>query len=290
MRLTTFASLVVLLPLNRAHGVATIISAEGPFAHNINGKIVCDEVVMKEGTFLDKNGDIAHDTTFSCLVNPTYTETGSEYIELDIINLDSSFEEEREAALAAGKTQLTIHEGLIHGSTIILPAHAESSSIACPTENLMHNNDTGEVVKCFEPILNWHYPPSDASRRHRKLAINQTGVRSILVFRITTTTNGAPDATSASVSDAVFGSTDTVTIASQYAACSNNKLDFIPAAPTGLSLSATGVHDITVTTTSASDSGDIMNAVKSAIGNSVLGTIDHKFYHMVSKFAVLKFK
>ncbi len=289
MRLPTFASLIVLLPLIRAHGVATSISAEGPFAHNINGEIVCDEVVMKEGTYLDKNGDIGHETTFSCLVNPAYTETGSKYIELDLINLDSSFEEEREAALAVGKTQLTIHEGLIQGSTIFLPSHAESSSIACRTKNFMHNDDAGELAQCFEPTLNWHSPPSDALRRSRKLAVNQSGVRSILVFRITTSTHGAPDASAETVSDKVFGPTDTVNIATQYAACSNNKLDFIPASPTGLSLSAAGVHDITVTTTSASDSASIKNAVKSAIGDSVLDNIDHKFYHMVSKFAVLKF-
>jgi hypothetical protein len=184
---------------------------------------------------------------------------------------------------------LTIHEGLIQGSTIILPSHAESSSIACPTKNSMHNDDAGELAKCFVPTLNWHSPPSYASRRSRKLAVNQSGVRSILVFRITTSTHGAPDASTATVSDKVFGPTDTVNIATQYALCSNNKLDFIPAAPTGLSLSATGVHDISVTTTSASTSGSIMNAVKTAIGNSVLDSIDHKFYHMVSKFVVLKF-
>jgi hypothetical protein len=136
--------------------------------------------------------------------------------------------------------------------------------------------------------LNWHSPPpSYASRRSRKLAVNQEGQRSILVFRITTSTNGAPSASASTVSDKVFGPTDTVNIATQYAACSNNKLDFVPAASTGLSLSATGVHDISVSTTATSTSYDIKNLVNTAVGDSVFDNTDHVFYHMVSKFIAL---
>jgi hypothetical protein len=292
MRLPTFvASLLILLSLSRANGsaITSSHSADGPFAHNINGKIVCDEVIVKEGTYLDENGEIGHETTFSCFVNPSYTETGSKYIELDLVNFGSSFEEERDAAYAVGKTQLTIYESSIQGSTIILPSHNESSSIiACPTGNFLHEDD-GEQSQCFVKTLNWHSPPPiyAASRRSRKLAVNQVGQRSILVFRITTSTDGAPTASAATVSDKVFGPTDTVNIATQYAACSNNKLDFIPAASTGLTLSATGVHDITVTTTSTSTTSDIKNAVKTVVGDSVFENTDHAFYHMVSKFIVL---
>ena len=288
MRLPTFAYLLILLSLSRAHGSSTSHSADGPFAHNINGKIVCDEVMEQEGTYFDEQGEIAHETTFSCLVNPRYTETGSKYIELDLVNLDPSFEEERDAAYAVGKTQLTIYEGSIQGSTIILPSHRESSSlIACPTdENFLHKDD-GEQSQCFVKTLNWHSPPIYASRRSRKLAVNQVGQRSILVFRITTTTHGAPNKSAAEVSNNVFGPTDTVNIATQYAACSNNKLDFIPAASTGLTLSATGVYDISVTTTTTSTTSDIRNAVKTTVGNSVFDNTDHAFYHMVSEFIVL---
>jgi hypothetical protein len=283
MRLPNFVtSLLILLSSSRANGNSTNHSADGPFAQTINGKIVCDEVIEKEGTYLDENGEIGHETTFSCFVNPSYTETGSKYIELDLVNFSPSFEEERDAAYAVGKTQLAIYESSIQGSTIILPSQNESSNIiACPTgENFLHKDD-GEQSQCFVKTLNWHSPPSYASRRSRKLAVNQVGQRSILVFRITTTTNGAPTASSATVSDKVFGPTDTVNIATQFAACSNNKFDFIPAASTGLTLSATGVHDITVTTTSTSTTSDIKNAVKTAVGNSVFENTDHAFYHVV---------
>ena len=108
--------------------------------------------------------------------------------------------------------------------------------------------------QCYEPTLNWLSAPTGnvtEGRKKKNLCI--------LVIHVTTTTSGSPSASSADTSDQVFGPSDNVNIATQYAACSNNQLDFYAAVPTGISLLvAGGVYDITVSTASTRHLEEIM--------------------------------
>ena len=183
------------------------ISANGPFAHNVNGEIVCDEVVEYVGIYMDENGENRHESSYTCVVDPFYTETGSKYIELDLLNVAPMFEENRKEANTAGKTRLCIKGSTVAGSTIVLPSNEEPDSITCKPGIFENQSEQ----QCWAPSLNWHPTPADSlsvrRKKHhsRNLAVNQTGNRSILVFRITTSTNGSPSASSADVSNQVFG-------------------------------------------------------------------------------------
>ena len=285
MKISSILSFLTLLsPALQALAVS-IPSADGPFAYTIDGKILCSEIIKIAGLKL-VDGVPQHYHSYACLVDPSFTESGSSYIQLTLKNLDKAvFEAEHKDAQASGNTRLQIKGGTINRSDIVLPSSdaqvkdGDSHVVACPSQNIFYG---GKVQKCHEreePTLNWLSGPAK-----RKLAVNQNGNRSILVVRVTTTSHGAPSASAAQVSDQVFGPTDTDNIATQYAACSNNQLDFYAAAPTGLSLSATGVYDMTVSTASSSDSGDVANAVMSELGNAVLNEIDHLFVHVVSLF------
>ena len=260
------------------------------FARSIDGTIICNDVIREAGIFVDDNGVFRDDTQFACLVDPTYTNDGSKFIELTMSNLPSSFMADRKKAQSAGNTRLRIMDATVERSTIILPDDIDVKS--CDETVVIFGNDDSrqheQQQQCFLSKLIWFAPDAQSqgqtSTQHsRKLAVNQTGNRSILVFRITTT-NGSPTASAAAVSDSIFGGDlDTVHIVSQFAACSDNKLTFSPAAPTGMTASATGVYDITVTgDTDSSTATEIKNLVNTAVSSSVIDQADHVFYHMVS--------
>ena len=264
-------------------------SAGEDFAHTINGKIVCNDVIQEDGIIIDDNGSFRGDTNFACIVDPGYAVSESKYIELALLNLPSSFENDRKAALKTGRTRLTIFDGTVEKSTLILP---DNNNIEC-SNDLLGNGEPYQQ-QCYATKIVWHSPQANEEtsphqNHSRKLAVNQTGNRKILVFRITTTTHGSPTASAADVSDQIFGPTDDVNIVSQFADCSNSKLTFSPATITGTvspaTLAATGVYDISVTgDTSSSTATDIKNLVIAAVEDSFLGQADHIFYHVVSIF------
>jgi hypothetical protein len=255
-------------------------SADDTFAVSINGRIECEEVVRNVGVVQAPGGGITEDdSSFLCLVDPNYTLTGSKNIELELLNLKDSFEQEREEAHARGKTRLCIMNSSVGAGTVSLPPPDELDNIVCPNDPF---GEEGEE-QCWMPTLIWHSPSPDQMQKANARKLNESKQnRSILVFRISTTTAGSPTASSVAVSNDVFGTVDTVNVASQYAACSNGKLDFSPATPNGLALSAIGVYDIFVPTTSSSISSGILNAVKTQVGDEILDQIDHYFFQMVS--------
>ena len=291
--LTFIASLVC---LSLQVTASDTISADGPFAQTVNGQILCNEIVRNEGTDL-VDGIPTHYSFFSCIVDPSYTLTGSKHIELTLENLEQEdeFKKQHKDAEAVGKTRLRILGGKIDRSTIVLPSIGARNkdlildSSICParTDNASHilPND-GRKFECREPTLNWLSAPTNDSKK-RKLAVNQTGNKSILVFRVTTSTFGSPTSSTAELSDHVFGPVDAVNIASHFAACSNNKLVFYPAAPVGLTLSATGVYDITVSTSASSTRFDVRNAVVSQVGDAIIDQVDHYFVQTVSLVVVV---
>eukprot|EP00979_Chaetoceros_neogracilis_P019184 scaffold11947_cov267-Chaetoceros_neogracile.AAC.1 len=266
---------------------------EHPFARSIDGTIICNDVIREAGIFVDDNGVFRDDTQFVCLVDPTYTNDGSKFIELTMSNLPSSFMADRKKAQSAGNTRLRIMDATVERSTIILPDDIDVKS--CDETVVIFGNDDSrqheQQQQCFLSKLIWFAPDAQSqgqtSTQHsRKLAVNQTGNRSILVFRITTQTHGDPEASAADVSESIFGGgLDPVYIVSQFAACSNNKLTFspLPADPDGMTASATGVYDISVTgENSESTATEIKNLVKAAVDSSFTDQADHVFYHMVS--------
>eukprot|EP00979_Chaetoceros_neogracilis_P016454 scaffold8034_cov133-Chaetoceros_neogracile.AAC.2 len=187
-------------------------------------------------------------------------------------------------------------DATVERSTIILPDDIDVQSCDETVVISKTNDDSRqhEQQQCFLSKLIWSAPDAQSqgqtSTQHsRKLAINQTGNRSILVFRITTQDYGSPNATAAYVSDSIFGDgSDDVNIVSQYAACSDNKLTFYAANPNGMpddvTTSATGVYDINVTGgNSESTATEIRNLVKAAVGSNVTDQANHVFYHMMYK-------
>jgi hypothetical protein len=122
------------------------------------------------------------------------------------------------------------------------------------------------------------------------LAVNQSGVKTALVVRITTSSNGSPSKSAAEMSNAVF-SGDPVTLKSQYSACSYGALTFNPLTTAtdsvnGLPFTASGVVDISLDTTSATYTDEIENLARTALGasssNGALAGVDHILYVVVS--------
>ena len=263
-----------------------ITSAHAPFAKAVDGQIVCSEIVKNEGIAIDEDGNIQSDHRFACIVDPVYTVSGSRYISLMLNNFDDMRQREWEVAEKKGKVRVTINEGSIEGSTLTLPSQKSYYKEATPPPFVTGNGRSlfRANKQCFVPVLKWALPDVATERRRlaRKLAINQTGNRSINVLRITTATNGAPSASAASVSNQVFGTSgDTVTIASHYAECSNNQLDFYAKTVSGQTYSANGVIDVSITTDSSSTyTASIVNSVNGIVGDAYLDQLDHIFYHM----------
>ena len=253
-------------------------------------EVICDEVASaivkfaKEGRRLGAAVDHEHETTFSCVVDPAQTRSGfAKGIHLDLRNVGPDFEKERQEAIANGRTRLIVRGGIVDGSALLVPDQAD------PTVD-------GETT--FKPVLEWRVPPADSvsSRRHsRNLAVNPTGIKSVLIFRITaldgTNVRAPPTHTAVEVSDAVFGTGgDFVNLRDQYTACSYGQLDFAPAAGAELTphLAADGVIDITVTVDARWYTNDITLAVsemaQDSIANGGLGldleVYDHVMYHV----------
>ena len=58
-------------------------SAGEDFAHTINGKIVCNDVIQEDGIIIDDNGAFRDDTNFACIVDPGYAVL---YLSQNILN------------------------------------------------------------------------------------------------------------------------------------------------------------------------------------------------------------
>ena len=268
------------------------------FAHTINGNIICNDVIKEDGIIIDDSGSFQdEDTNFACIVDPVYAVSESKYIELILLNLPPSFENDRKAALKSGKTRLLIVDGTVEKSTLILP---DNNNIAYSPADIFTNEEEPHPQQCYSSKIVWLSPQGkeETSPHHhsRKLAVNQTGKRNILVFRITTVTHGSPNTPAARASFEIFGTPDnnsSVNLVSQFAACSDNKLVFEPAEITPpqfspATLSATGVFDISVhNTSSSSTANDIKNSVIALVGDNFLNQADHVFYMMVSISEVL---
>ena len=270
-----------------------------PFARIIDGRIVCDEVIELHS--LARIADLStaaggaveefqHSDLLQCSVNRAYSQSGTvDGIKLNLVNVDQAFNEEWKRRAAQGKTttRLVVTNGIVDGSLLILPDNnLESQTII--TESVSSH---GEIYQSAAPLLIWQEAElsQDISTENgggsRRLAINQTGNKSVLIFRISTDDgNGninSPAESASEVSEAVFGqaSVDGAfnTLSSHYSACSYGQLTFSAASPTGTS--AAGVVDVTVPSGLTSQIQNSVITLAQTTLNLDMNDYDHVILH-----------
>jgi hypothetical protein len=107
-----------------------------------------------------------------------------------------------------------------------------------------------------------------------------TGIRSIVIFRITTP-DASPSNSAPEIADAFFGTDgDSNNMKSRYAACSMNKLTFNPGTGNGF---VDGVQDLSITNNGKGTNvhdlvNSITNAVLAKFGSSLRNTYNHVVY------------
>lgn len=275
------------------------------FAKNVNGELVCEEVI--ESDVIMPKSDNTEDGFYSvhnymCAVSPEYSVSGVSGITLEIKNVDDSFKRDYEKARSRGHTELVVQNPLLYNSTLELPIHDNMiQSYEAPNswellgvpkkggyirggKRHIHPGEAATIQKLSKRKYSWR-PPS-LPKFSRRLAINTSGTRSIVVFQVTTTfvngTTSSPTDDAATVSNNVFG-TSLINVATQYEACSNGNLDFIAATASGLTYSASGsgVVEVTIDAANSADAITISNKIREDY-SSVIAGIDHVFYHVVS--------
>lgn len=273
-------------------------SAAASAATAINGNISCDSVVRSVGLSINEHGKVSDEKSFYCVVDPVYTSTGTNGVRLKLLNLPSTFERDWKRVTADGKDQsaggLNLREVVIEGETNLrLPDHSSTTNMALEEDTDANLSPKEEGVdQCIVPLFSWKInPPSTAgnlsseSDEGRNLAVNQSGVKTVLVVRITASTYEPPTNTAAEMSAAVFTG-DLVTMKSQYEACSYGALTLQHATNSvnGLSFSANGVVDISVATSATTYTDAIRELARAALGTSTsddeLDGIDHILYVM----------
>ena len=292
------AYLLLLSTLNTliVHSAASTIMP--PFAHTVDGRIVCDEVIESHGLSIVVDPmtgaeSLQHKEILQCSVNRAFSQSGAvDGIKLNLVNVAQAFIEERKKHASQGRTSLVVKGGKVDGSSLVLPDNNWGPS-SLESESVI--SSAGGIYESIAPLLIWQEPASSevASRENsgsRRLAINQTGNKSVLVFRISTDDGGGninnPTESAFDVSSAIFGqaSGDGTfnTLSSQYNACSYGQLRFSPASPAGTS--ATGVIDITVP---SGDTTTIQNNLVDFIAPTLnLDDYDHIILHFPQGTAI----
>ena len=110
--------------------------------------------------------------------------------------------------------------------------------------------------------------------------LDSVGDKSVLVVRVVLA-DGAPTSSVAQLSDSVFGTDgDTINLKSQYAACSQDQLNFNPTTGTGI---VDGVIEVTLPNTVSEGDAAVRNAVTTALNaqfgvTSPTAIADHVMY------------
>jgi len=293
------ASLLILSWLAFKSSAAASVGAK-----TINGHIACDYVVRSVGLSINEDGGrsfFSHDKTFYCVVDPVYTSAGTNGVRLKLSNLPSTFERDWKIVTADGKDKragLNLREVVIEegGTNIRLPDRTTTTRPL--EEDAFPNLSLQGAARCEVPVLSWKTNPSSTgdfsseSDGDRNLAVNQSGVKTVLVVRITSSTYGSPSKSATEMSAAVFTG-DPVTMKSQYEACSYGTLTLQHATNSvnGLPFSANGVVDISVTASSTNYTATIRELARVELGttttNGELVGVDHIIYAMVSLMMIV---
>lgn len=272
-----------------------------PFAKSVNGELVCEEVIESD-VIMPKSAD-PEDGFYSvhnymCAVSPEYSVSGVSGITLEIKNVDDSFKSDYEKARNRGHTELVVQNPLLYNSTMELPIDDNTiQSFEAPnSRELLGVSKKGGYIRGGKRNIpkvvtiqtlskrKYSWRPPSLPNFSRKLAINTSGMRSIVVFRVTTTSVGgtttSPTDDASTVSTNVFG-TSLINVATQYEACSNGHLDFQAATVSGLTYTEPGVVEVTLDAANSGDAYTIANKIVSDY-SSEIAQIDHVFYHVVS--------
>jgi len=250
---------------------------------DIDDYFICEEVATSIAKIeVDPNLRTAndrpkhkHQIDFTCVVDPSEQVSGGSIgVHLDLVNIPPGFKKDREAAIAYDKTRLIIRGAVVKGNHLIIPDQDDS---------------TGDGSVVLTPVLEWqkHDPAggSVAKTKHsRRLASQQFGTKSVVIFRVTVTGKTPPTLSAAEISDAVFGlgaGGDEVNLRTQFRACSYKKINFLPAegnvaqyySPAG---SESGVIEIVLARDSFDDYAprDIGTAVRKAVNDGYLYNVN----------------
>lgn len=237
-----------------------------------------------------------------CAVSPEYLVSGVSGITLKIKNVDESFKRDYEKARSRGHTELVVQNPLLYNSTLELPTDDNmmiQSFEAPDSRELLWGFKQGGYIRGEKRHIHpeaamiqtlskrkYSWRPPSLPTFNRRLAINTSGTRSIVVFRVTTISVGgtttSPTDDAATVSNNIFGPS-LINVATQYEACSNGQLDFEAATVSGLTYSApnSGVVEVTLDAANSGDADTIANKIVSDY-SSAIAQIDHVFYHVVS--------
>ena len=251
--------------------------------------------------------------SFACVVAPEYTPSADTHgITLSMPDVDETFEEAYASVQVTGYTELVVKNPLVYRSTLKLPSNSQedeegsassfsgsmfysqvveqepdedTSNLGGTVRGRRANELTRQDQMCYSPNVKWRQPANvDGSlQRGRKLAVNQFGTKSVVVFRATV--DGiAPSSYPATISENVFSlASNMITLSSQYSTCSNNQLKFEAGTFSDFSYAASGVVEVVVNNVFNSDDQamDISNAIYTEFGNN-MNQIDHKMFVVVS--------
>ena len=295
-----------------------VIDASKPFTKTINDEIVCEKVV-KLHKMIQKTTDIKDGVygveSFACVVAPEYTPSGdTPGITLSMPDVDETFEEAYASAKATGHTELVVKNPLVHRSILKLPSSSQEdeegsassfsgsmfySQVVEPEFDEDASNPGGGVrgrrasaltrqdQMYYNPHVQWRRPSNvgGSVQRGRKLAVNQTGTKSVVVFRATVG-GTQPSSIAATISVNVFSTaSNMITLSSQFSACSNNQLNFEAGSFSDFSYAASGVVEVSIDTsaiTSVDDQAkDISNAIYTQFGTN-MDQIGYKMFVVVS--------
>lgn len=159
--------------------------------------------------------------------------------------------------LQSGHTQLEFPSGII-----LLDSETGSLQVSTNTRARSNNNifrapSSSGATQDADTYLRLINGPTE----QRRLSV--IGTKKVLVVRVIAQ-NDSTTASAANLSDSVFGTLgDTVTLKSQYSACSHGQIQFVPATGNGIN---NGVIEVTVSTVNTSQGDSVMN---NAIGTKL---------------------
>ena len=224
----------------------------------------CTEIVLSIASFENENmkGGGKGGEIFHCIM-----EEGAEDANprrLKIHNIPSIFQDEWIQARKAGMKRLQISGATIHGNDLFLP----------------------DKYKWNDYTRRWQLPlfAPNPSPRRRKLAVDQNGLKTVLVVCTKVTYNSEVYETTsnaADISKAIFGSDPgDISMKSQLEGCSYGKVQIDAANPPSQVMAATGVIGIEVVNPSGLSTTDVAQAVNAQVGNLInFDDYDHIMYH-----------
>ena len=283
--------------ISTAKSKADILDASIPFAQSIDDEIICSQVLRLHGRYRKENISHTNESdsvnsidvynmknAYTCIVDEKYSISGARGIMLEILDFDETFEATYEEQMALGHTELVVQHSVIEHSTLkLFTENTLQEAVNSIDGNIFE--EQVEMVGLVDSSLNsiyrerikWRKPHNPVETMKRKLNSNTIGNRSVVVFRITTSTNTPTSFFSADIISQEIFDPSNLNIVSIYSGCSNNQLNFYATTEVdGLTFAASGVVEKTISTTDSTSPIDIGNTLIALYGSSI-DLIDHVF-------------